>query len=139
LLRIVLTLVFAAVLVGPAAAATRRATGARYLQALAEAKRDYAKLSKPSEAARADYITRLARLRDKAADANTDAWKAIDAEIKQHPAPKDSEDGKALTALRVGRWEPPRHDYLYRADGTWTMLPAEPDITQDTWRIAGNQ
>ena len=138
MLRTVLTLVFAAVLVGPAAAVTRLATGAGCLQALAEAKRDYAKISKPSEAARADYVIRLARLRDKAADANTDAWQAIDAEIKQHPAPKDS-DGKALTALRVGQWESPRHDYLYRADGTWTMLPAEPDITQGTWRIDGNQ
>ena len=62
----------------------------------------------------------------------------VDAEIKQHPAPKDS-DSKAFTALRVGQWESPRHDYLYRADGTWTMLPAEPDITHGTWRIDGNQ
>jgi len=138
LLRIVLTLVFAAALVGPAAAVTRPATGARYLQALAAARQHYAKISKPSEAARADYLTHLARLRDKAADANTDAWQEIDAEIKQHPAPKDS-DSKAFTALRVGQWESPRHDYLYRADGTWTMLPAEPDITHGTWRIDGNQ
>jgi len=33
----------------------------------------------------------------------------------------------------------PRHDYLYRADGTWTMLPADPDTTHGTWRIDGNQ
>jgi hypothetical protein len=110
----------------------------RYLHALATAKRHYASISKPSEAARADYITRLDRLRDKAADAKTDAWQAIDAEIKQHPAPQDA-DNKALSALRVGQWESPRHDYLYRADGTWTMLPAEPDITQGAWRIDGNQ
>jgi hypothetical protein len=138
LLRIVPILVFATALVGPAAAVTPTGSGARYLQALAAAKRHYEKIFTPSEAARADYITRLARLRDNAADAKTDAWQAIDAEIKQHPAPKDA-DSKAFTALRVGQWESPRHDYLYRADGTWTMLPAEPDITHGTWRIDGNQ
>lgn len=110
----------------------------RYLHALATAQRHYASISIPSEAARADYITRLDRLRDKAADAKIDAWQGIDAEIKQHPAPQDA-DNKALSALRVGQWESPRHDYLYRADGTWTMLPAEPDITHGAWRIDGNQ
>lgn len=138
MLRVVLILVFAGALISPAAAFTPTAAGSRYLHALAEAKHDYAKIAKPGEAARADYVTRLARLRDKAADANTDTWQAIDAEIKQHPAPKDS-DSKALSALRVGEWESPRHDYLYRAGGTWTMLPAEPDATHGTWRIDGNQ
>ena len=33
----------------------------------------------------------------------------------------------------------PRHDYLYRADGTWTMLPAEEGATHGQWRIEGNQ
>ncbi len=45
----------------------------------------------------------------------------------------------ALSALFVGQWSSPRHDYLYRADGTWVMLPADPDSTHGTWRIAGNQ
>jgi hypothetical protein len=67
-----------------------------------------------------------------------DEWEASDAEIKQHPAPNGS-DGKALSRLLVGKWESPRHDYLYRADSTWTMLPVEPDITHETWRIEGNQ
>ena len=68
----------------------------------------------------------------------SETWQAIDAEIKEHPAPKDS-DSKALSRLILGKWESPRHDYLYRADGTWTMLPADPDTTHETWRIDGNQ
>jgi len=32
-----------------------------------------------------------------------------------------------------------RHDYLYRADGTWTMLPEQEGITHGVWRIEGNQ
>jgi hypothetical protein len=112
--------------------------GARYVHALGQIKGDYAKIPHPSEAARSDYITRLIRLRELAVRLKIDAWQAIDAEIRQHPAPGDS-DGKALSKLLVGKWESPRHDYLYRADGTWTMIPVEPDITHGTWRIDGNQ
>ena len=122
----------------PLAASTQQPVGARYLRTLGEMKRDYGKISHPSEAARSDYITRLVRLREQAARLKTDAWQAIDAEIKQHPAPGDS-DNRALSKLLVGKWESPRHDYLYRADGTWTMLPADPDTTHGTWRIEGNQ
>jgi len=53
--------------------------------------------------------------------------------------PRPVSDSKALSARLVGKWESPRHDYLYRADGTWTMLPVEPDIAHGTWRIEGNQ
>jgi hypothetical protein len=41
--------------------------------------------------------------------------------------------------LRVGKWESPRHDYLYRKDGTWSMLPLEPGVTHGKWRIQGNE
>src|SRR5262249_10151514 len=109
-----------------------------YLRAFSEIKRDYGKLSHPNEADRSNYITRLVRLRKEAARQKTDAWQAIDAEIKGHAAPGDS-DSKALSNLLVGKWESPRHDYLYRADGTWTMLPADPETTHGTWRIEGNQ
>ena len=110
----------------------------RYVRVLDEIKRDYGKISHPSEAARAYYITRLVRLHEEVVRLKTDAWQAIDAEIKQHPAPNDS-NSKALSSLLVGKWKSPRHDHLYRADGTWTMIPVEPDVTHGTWRIEGNQ
>jgi len=106
--------------------------------ALEKAKRDYEKISQPGEAARSDYITRLVRMRDKAARLKTDDWQAINAEIKRHPAPNDS-DSKTLSGRLAGEWSSPRHDYLYRTDGTWTMLPIEENITHGTWRIEGNQ
>jgi len=127
-----------AVFAWPVAVRAQPPGRARYAGALDKAKRDYEKISHPSEADRSKYITRLVRLREKAADAKTDEWQAIDSEIKQRPAPSDS-DGKTLSGLLVGQWESPRHDYLYRADGTWTMLPIEPDVTHGTWRIEGNQ
>ena len=60
-------------------------------RALQEAKRDYDKISKPSEAGRSDYITRLVRIREKAARLKTADWQAIVAEIKPHLAPSDSD------------------------------------------------
>jgi hypothetical protein len=122
----------------PVAARSQQPGRKRYAGAFDKAKRDYEKISHPSEADRSNYVTRLVRLREKAADAKTDEWQAIDSEIKQRPAPSDS-DGKTLSGLLVGQWESPRHDYLYGADGTWTMLPIEPDVTHGTWRIEGNQ
>jgi hypothetical protein len=128
---------------GGAVAAWPFAAGAqtesmRYAHALEQAKRDYEKISHPSEAAREKYITRLARLREKAARLKTREWQAIDAEIKRHPAPSDS-DRKTLSRLLAGKWASPRHDYLFRADGTWTMLPADENTTHGSWRIEGNQ
>ena len=113
----------------PLAASTQQPVGARYLRTLGEMKRDYGKISHPSEDARSDYITRLVRLSEQATRTSDYTWQAIDAEIKQHPAPNDS-DSKALSSLLVGKWESPRHDYLYRADGTWRMLPVDPDTKE---------
>ena len=109
-----------------------------FIGALQKAKRAYEKISHPTEAARSNYVTLLMQMREKAAHLNTDEWQAIDTEIKQHPAPKDS-DSKRLSSLRIGKWRSPRHQYLYRDDGTWTMLPAEADSTHGSWRIEGNQ
>ena len=122
----------------PQAARAQQPVGARYVRALEEMKRDYGKISHPSEAARADYITRLVRLSEEATRTSDYTWQAIDAEIKQHPAPNDS-NNNVLSIILVGKWESPRHDYLYRADGTWTMLPVDPDTTHGTWHIEGNQ
>jgi hypothetical protein len=122
----------------PFATLAREPDRARYIGALQKAKRAYEKISHPSEAARSNYITLLIRMREKAARLNTGEWQAIDAEIKQHPAPKDS-DSKTFSNLLVGKWQSPRHEYLFRGDGTWTMLPVEEDTTHGSWRIEGNQ
>jgi hypothetical protein len=60
----------------PLAARAQQPVSARYVRALDEIKRDYGKISHPSEAARSDYITRLVRLREQAARLKTDAWQA---------------------------------------------------------------
>jgi hypothetical protein len=127
-----------AVLAWPFIARARQPERSQSIGDLEEAKRHFDKISQPSEAARSDYITRLVRMREKAARQKTDEWKAIDNEIRQHPAPKES-DGKVLSSRLVGKWSSPRHDYLYKGDGSWTMLPADEGTTHGTWRIEGNQ
>jgi hypothetical protein len=122
----------------PLAAHAQQDLGARYVRTLGEMQRAYGKIAHPGETARAAYVMRLIRLREQAARDKTNAWQAIDAEIRQHPAPVDA-DSAALSSLRVGEWESPRHEYLYRADGTWTMTPVEPDATHGTWHIEGNR
>jgi hypothetical protein len=133
-----ISFLYSAAVAWPIAARAQQSDYSRYVGALDKAKSDYGKISHPSEADRSNYITRLVRLREKAIKGKTYDWPAINAEIKQHPAPNDS-DSKTLMALLAGQWGSPRHDYLYRADGTWTMLPIEPDITRGNWRIEGNQ
>jgi len=129
-----MTLLRGAAAAWPLATHAQQSDHMRYVHALQEAKRDYEKISKRSEAARSDYITRLVRMREKAAD----EWQAIDAEIKRHLAPTDSNSTR-LSSLLVGEWASPRHDYLFRADGTWTMLPVEENVTHGRWHIEGNQ
>src|SRR5437868_9189055 len=53
-----------------------------------------------------------------------------------------SPDDARLSKLIVGKWRSPRHDYEYRADGTWIMLPGEIDgikMTHGVWRIEHGQ
>jgi hypothetical protein len=106
---------------------------------LQAAKSQYAQIQHPTEADRTHYLTALARLRDQLAGRGANAgWQAVDAELRSHPLPKDSDAG-ALSKLLTGKWSSPRHDYLFRKDGTWTMLPAEADTTHGRWRIQGNR
>jgi len=122
----------------PVVARAQQDPGARFAQTLGEMKRAYGKITHPRETARSAYLLRLIRLREEAARSKTNAWQAIDEEIKQHPAPADA-DSAALSRFRIGEWESPRHEYLYRANGSWTMTPVEPDATRGTWRIEGNR
>jgi hypothetical protein len=88
-----------------------------------------------TEVDRSKYVTELVRLREALAREKDDAWKLVDAEIMRHPVPADS---TSLSKRMIGQWRSPRHDYEYRRNGTWTMLPVEPDTTKGTWRIKDN-
>ena len=106
-------------------------------EGLAEAKKSFASLPNPTEADRQKHITELVKLRDALAknEIHGDCF-VVDAEIRRYPAPENTE---AYTKLRVGKWSSPRHEYIYRADGTWSMLPEEEGTTQGRWRIEGNR
>jgi hypothetical protein len=127
-----------AVVAWPFVARARQRERSQNAGGLEEAKRRFYKISQPSEAARLDYVTRLVRMREEMARQKNDEWKAIDSEIREHPAPKDS-DGNVLSRRLVGKWSSPRHDYLYPSDGSWTMLRADEGTTHGTWRIERNQ
>jgi len=110
---------------------------------LKEARAAYEKSATPTEAQREQYIAQLAHLRDHLVKSNRvpDAF-AVDAEVMKHPAPSDPATAKTLAHLILGKWRSPRHDYLFRKDGTWTMLPVEEDGAANTngeWQIKGNQ
>jgi hypothetical protein len=44
-----------------------------------------------------------------------------------------------LRQLMVGKWTTGRHEYQYKADGTWHMLPPDASTTKGTWRIQNHQ
>ena len=93
---------------------------------LQEARAEYGNGAQ-TESTRSSYITKLVRMRERMAASHDKAWQAVDAEIMRHPAPPDS---ATFSRGMLGKWRSPRHDYLYRSDGTWSMLPAEPDATK---------
>ena len=110
------------------------------------AKQEYEQAVPPgNEAARLTYLSNLAQIIDrnvaerwKTGHPNPDYLKiadAINAELKKHPTPKDS-DSKKLSQLLVGKWQSPRHIYIFRRDGKY----GNEDGPVDTpWRIRGNQ
>lgn len=106
---------------------------------LVAAREQFQKQTNAGEVERQRYLLELAALRSTFADARRTAdWQAVDAEMRQHPVPKDA-DSSAYAKTLAGEWASPRHNYLFRPDGTWSMLPVEPDITHGRWRIEGNQ
>lgn len=90
------------------------------------AKREYEQSSN-DEAARLTYVNKLAEIYyrflknywatgDKSANYAT----LVNAELKKHPAPKDS-DAKKLSKLLVGKWQSPRRTYVFRANTNWRV------------------
>lgn len=106
-------------------------------EGLVQAKNQFAQLPDPTEADRQNYLLELSKLRESLAqNAGSEDCFKVDAEIRRHPAPEDT---KGYTKLMVGKWSSPRHEYIYRADGTWSMLPEEEGTTRGSWRIEGNR
>lgn len=94
------------------------------------------------EAARVTYVTKLAQIADRlvsdyrqSGQRHDELMTAINSELQKHPAPKDI-DSKKLSQLLVGRWESPRHTYVYRANGKWGNEDGPVDTS---WRVQGNQ
>jgi hypothetical protein len=91
------------------------------------------------ESLREKYIMELAVLRWHLARHNQPGWEAVEAEMVRHPAPADS-NTNVFFQRRLGMWYSPRHDYLFRSDGTWIMnYPDVSNPTHGTWAIQGNR
>jgi hypothetical protein len=107
-----------------------------------EAAKQQFEQSSRDEAARVTYVTKLAQIADRlvseyrqSGQRNDELMGAINSELQKHPAPKDI-DSKKLRQLLVGKWESPRHTYVYRANG---KCGTEGGAIDGNWRIQGNQ
>jgi hypothetical protein len=105
------------------------------------AKREYEQSSN-DEAARLTYVNKLAEIYHRflknywaTGDKSANYATLVNAELKKHPAPKDS-DAKKLSKLLVGKWQSSRHIYVFRANGKYGT---EDGPIDDNWRIQGNQ
>lgn len=70
----------------------------------------------------------------------SDAFGTTPAELKKledlnKTNSKISQTDKELASLMTGKWTTGRHDYIYRADGTWQMLPLSQGGTSGKWQI----
>ena len=107
---------------------------------LVELRQRFHALQRSTESDRVRYITALVRLRESFTRADYKKMEAIDTEVVKHPMPSEV-DSADLRKRIVGHWTSPRHSYLYRADGTWTMLPEFEDgyqATHGVWHIERN-
>lgn len=95
-------------------------------------------LAAGDEHAREDYVLALARLRFQFLAEGNEGWREVDREIIRHPSRRDF-DPIDFLKLRVGQWHSPRHDYLYRADGTWKMDDPGGALPHGTWSLTRAQ
>jgi hypothetical protein len=110
------------------------------------AKAEYEHSSR-DEATRVRYVTQLAGMRAQlipkilhnpdvdAKAAYADQADAVDQELRKHPMPRNV-DSRKLSQLLIGKWESPRHVYIFRAEGTYGMVDTN---ERDKWRIDGNE
>jgi hypothetical protein len=66
---------------------------------------------------------------------NDEAMTEINAELKKHPLPADS-DSRKLTKFLIGKWDSPRHTYIFNANGKYGV---EDGSINRSWQIKGNQ
>lgn len=111
------------------------------------AKKEYESAkAKDPEGAREQYANALAKIvakytqefRDTGSREHGEEMQAILVELKKHPAPKDA-DSKKLSALMTGEWHSTRHEFLYKKNGTYVMLPEDKESPSGKWHIEGNQ
>jgi hypothetical protein len=69
-----------------------------------------------------------------ASDAELDRLKQLNT-TNQVTSLSDAE----LRRIMIGKWTTGRHQYEYKADGTWVMLPTDISTTHGTWRIENHQ
>jgi hypothetical protein len=117
------------------------------LKELKAAKQEYEQsIPHDNEAARLKYVNKLAGMleafvtdyRKTGVHKDDQSVVALNAELKAHPAPANLDAAK-LSAFMAGTWKSPRHEYLYRRDGSYAMLPVEKGTPSGHWRIEGNQ
>lgn len=118
-----------------------QASGAEESQDFEAAKQEYEQSSR-DEAARATYVTKLAKIRDrqiqhywKTGDKDFDSATAVNEELRKHPVPANS-DSRKLSQFLIGKWQSPRRVYVFRQNGKWGD---EDGAVDGNWRIKGNQ
>lgn len=109
------------------------------------ARAEYEQANPRDEAARLRYVNKLAQLTEQGINGQWRARRdspehnkladAINAELKKHPMPRDS-DSKKLSQLLVGKWRSPRRVYVFRSNGKWGNEDGPVDTN---WRVQGNQ
>jgi hypothetical protein len=109
------------------------------------ARTEYEQANRKDEAARLNYVNKLAQIiernvkeRWKTGEPNPDyvnVFEAINAELKKHATPTNA-DPEKLTELLIGKWQSPRHTYIFSKDHRYGM---EGGKMSSFWHIHGNE